>query len=122
MSQPSSPVAFTFAFDHSAHQVPDIAEAVAWYQRVLPGVHVLYQDESWAFLEAGGTKLALILEGHHPDHVGFRVGEEELERLAAEHGRTVRAHRDKSRSFYLQGPGGRWIEFISYPAGSVYAR
>ncbi|MBK9118783.1 MAG: VOC family protein [Phycisphaerales bacterium] len=110
----------SFVFDHCAHQVPDIAAAVAWYQRHLPGVRVLYQDDSWAFLETGGAKLALILAGKHPDHIGFRVSDVELERLATEHGRSIRTHRDKTRSFYLEAPGGRWVEFISYPPDSIY--
>ena len=45
----------------------------------------------------------------------------ELERLAAHYGRTVRTHRDGSRSFYIESPGGRWMEFIAYPPSSIYA-
>ena len=103
-------------FDHVAQQVPDVAEAVAWYCRTLPACRVLYQDETWAFIEARGTRLAFIRGGDHPDHIAWRVSDDELERLAAEHRQTIRAHRDRSRSFYLAAPGGRWIEFIAYPA------
>jgi len=104
-------------FDHVAQQVPDIGEAVDWYLRTVPGARVLRQDPSWAFLEAGGARIAFVLAGQHPNHVAWRVDEEELERLAAEHGREVRSHRDATRSFYLEAPGGQWIEIIAYPEG-----
>jgi hypothetical protein len=107
-------------FDHVAQQVPDVAAAVAWYQRLLPECRVLYQDDTWAFVEATGTRLAFIQQGHHPDHVAWRVTPADLEQLAAEHGATIRTHRDQTRSFYLAAPGDRWIEFICYPPESIY--
>lgn len=108
-------------FDHVAQQVADVAAAVSWYQRMVPGCRVLYQDATWAFVEAAGTKLAFIQQGHHPDHIAWRVSEAELERLAAQQDAKIRTHRDRTRSFYLAAPGERWIEFIAYPADSVYA-
>lgn len=108
------------AFDHVAHQVPNVAAAVRWYCEHLPGCRVLYEDESWAFVQGPGVKLAFVLEGRHPDHIGWRVTETELERLAREHDQTIRAHRDKTRSFYVKAPGGRWIEFIAYPDDTPY--
>ncbi len=107
-------------FDHVGFQVPDVAAAVEWYRGAIPGCRVLYQDATWAFVEAAGTKLAFIQQGHHPDHLGWRVSEADLERLAAEHGQTVRTHRDGTRSIYLEAPGGRYIEFIAYPADAHY--
>lgn len=101
-----------YEFDHAAQQVPDIAEAVAWYKQLLPNVTVLYQDESWAFIEANGAKLAFVKRDQHPQHLAWRVDSAELERLAAERGQTIATHRDKTRSFYLEGPGGQWIEII----------
>jgi hypothetical protein len=111
---------WTPTFDHVAQQVPEVAATVAWYLRTVPGARVLYQDATWAFIEAAGTRLAFIQQGQHPDHIAWRVSDENLERLAAAHGQTVRTHRDKTRSFHLEAPGGRWIEFISYPANSAY--
>src|SRR5581483_1744245 len=102
----------TYRFDHIAQQVPDIAEAVAWYRDHLPGVHVLYQDESWAFIEANGVRLAFVLRDQHPNHLAWRVGAEELERLAVAYGKEIALHRDGTRSFYLEAPGGQWIEII----------
>jgi catechol 2,3-dioxygenase-like lactoylglutathione lyase family enzyme len=112
----------TLVFDHVAHQVPDVAQAVAWYQKVVSGCRVLYQDATWAFVEAAGVKLAFIQGAQHPDHIAWQVSEPDLERLAAEHGQKIRTHRDKTRGLYLQAPGGHWIELISYPSESPYAR
>ncbi len=101
-----------FTFDHIAQQVPDIAEAVAWYQATIPGTTVLYQDTSWAFIEANGAKLAFVLKDQHPGHLAWKVSESDLELLAARHDRPIALHRDKTRSFYLEAPGGQWIEII----------
>jgi catechol 2,3-dioxygenase-like lactoylglutathione lyase family enzyme len=103
-----------YRFDHVAQQVPDIAEAVAWYQGLLPGAQVLYQDESWAFMEANGVKLAFVKRDQHPQHIAWRVDAVELERLAAEYGKEIAVHRDKTRSFYLEAPGGQWVEIICW--------
>lgn len=102
-------------FDHVAQQVPDIAEAVAWYRQTIPACHVLYQDATWALVEAGGVRLAFVLRDAHPAHLAWRVTPEELERLATRYGRTIKSHRDNSRSFYLEGPGGHWMELIAFP-------
>lgn len=102
-------------FDHVAQQVPDIQAAVDWWREAVPGTKVLYQDETWGLIEAAGAKLAFVMADEHPNHLAFRVGEDELERLAARHGATVSGHRDGSRSFYLPAPGGQGIEFIAYP-------
>jgi len=109
-----------YEFDHVAQQVPDIAEAVSWYQRTLPDVRVLYQDESWAFIEANGIKLAFVKKDQHPGHIAWRVDAAELERLAAETGNEIVPHRDKTRSFYLEAPGGQWIEIIHFPDDYPY--
>ena len=106
-----------YEFDHVAQQVPDIAAAVAWYQELLPGAQVLYQDDSWAFMEANGTKLAFVKRDQHPQHIAWRVDDAELERLATEWGKEIAVHRDRTRSFYLEAPGGQWIEIISTNPG-----
>ncbi len=102
-------------FDHVAQQVPDIAAAVDWQMRTVPGSTVLHQDPSWALVESGGAKLAFVLADQHPSHLAFRVSDEELERLAAAHGATIATHRDATRSIYLTGPGSLATEMISYP-------
>jgi catechol 2,3-dioxygenase-like lactoylglutathione lyase family enzyme len=104
-------------FDHVAMQVPNIAEAVDWYHDTIPGSRVLYQDDTWAFLEAGGTKLAFVLPHQHAGHIAWRVDDAHLEALAARYGKSIKPHRDGTRSFYLEGPGGHAVEIISYPPG-----
>jgi catechol 2,3-dioxygenase-like lactoylglutathione lyase family enzyme len=103
------------AFDHVAREVADIAAAVDWYMRVVPNTRILHQDETWAFLDAAGVRLAFVRPAQHPGHLAWRVSDAELKRLAAEHGATIKPHRDGSRGFYLQDPAGSWIEFIVFP-------
>jgi hypothetical protein len=102
-------------FDHVAQQVPDIAEAVEWQLRTVPGTVVLHQDATWAMVESGGARLAFVLPDQHPDHVAYRVEAESLEALAAEHGVPIATHRDATRSIYLEGPGSLSTEIIAYP-------
>ena len=78
-------------FDHAASVVPDIAEAVDWYVNAIPGTVVLYQDSSWAFLDANGA---------------------DLEALAQKHGKSIDYHRDGTRGYYLSAPGGGTVEII----------
>lgn len=99
-------------FDHAALVVPDIAEAIAWYSSVLCGASVLYQDKTWALLDANGVRLAFVVKEQHPSHLAWRVSSVDLETLAAEHSKTIKTHRDGSRSFYLEAPGSSWIEII----------
>jgi catechol 2,3-dioxygenase-like lactoylglutathione lyase family enzyme len=102
-------------FDHVAQQVPDVAAAIAWWRETVPGTQVLFQDDSWGLVDAGGVRLAFVMADQHPAHLAWRVSGEELERLAAEHGAEIAPHRDGTRSFYLQAPGGASIEVIAYP-------
>ena len=102
-------------FDHVAQPVPDIAEALAWWRRTVPGARVLYADDTWGLLEAGGAKVAFVMADQHPHHLAFKVSVEELERVAAEHDAQVAVHRDGSRSFYLEAPGDARVEVIAYP-------
>ncbi len=100
-------------FDHVAQQVPDIAEALDWWRRTVPGATVLYQDETWGLIEAGGTRLAFVMAEEHPNHVAWRVSGADLERLADEHDAQIDAHRDGTRGFYLTAPGGQAVEVIA---------
>ena len=102
-------------FDHVAQQVPDIAAALDWWSQLVPGARVLYADDTWGLLEAGGAKIAFVMADQHPNHLAFKVAAEELERLASLHDVAVSDHRDGSRSFYIEGPGGNGIEVIAYP-------
>ncbi len=106
-------------FDHVAQQVPDIAAALAWWSRIVPGARVLYADETWGLLEAGGAKLAFVMAEQHPNHLAFEVSGAELDRQATEHDVEIHGHRDGSRSFYLDAPGGQRVEVIAYPGAAA---
>lgn len=102
-------------FDHVAQLVPDIEAALTWWCAAVPGATVLYADDTWGLIEAGGAKLALVTADQHPDHLAFKVSGPELQRLAAEQDTAIDEHRDGSRSFYLRAPGGHRVEVIAYP-------
>jgi catechol 2,3-dioxygenase-like lactoylglutathione lyase family enzyme len=102
-------------FDHVAHVVPDVPAALDWWRRAVPGARVIYADDSWGLLEAGGARMAFVTEGEHPQHDAFKVSGAELARRAAEHGAAIALHRDGSRSFYLTAPGEGSLEVIAYP-------
>jgi catechol 2,3-dioxygenase-like lactoylglutathione lyase family enzyme len=102
-------------FDHVALRVPDVAAALAWWQQMVPGATVLYADETWGLLEAGGARVAFVTAEQHPDHLAYKVSGAELERLAAQHDAAIDGHRDGSRSFYVQAPGDHRVEVIAYP-------
>lgn len=102
-------------FDHVAQQVPDIGVAIAWWREMVPGVKVLYEDPTWGLIEAGGAKLAFVMADQHPNHLAWRVSNAELESLADRYELAIHPHRDGTRSFYLEAPGGQAVEVIAYP-------
>ena len=108
-------------FDHTAVPSSDIAASVAWYQKNL-GAEVLYQESTWAFLNVGGVKVALVTPTQHPPHVAVRVSEEELARAAQSAGVAIDKHRDGTTGIYIHDPFGNAVELICYPPGqTVYA-
>lgn len=121
MNENDPPSGETYIFDHAAQVVPDIGDAIAWYSANFPGVRVLYQDATWGIIACGGAKLAFVVKDEHPGHLAWRVSDAELERLSALHHKEIKPHRDKTRSFYLVGPGNQAIEIIAI-AGSDYER
>jgi len=66
--------------DHVAVPSRDIDQSVKWYVRQF-GATVLYQDKTWAFLQVGGNKLALVSPNQPPPHVAFSVTGEQLAEL-----------------------------------------
>ena len=56
-----------------------------------------------------------MLKDEHPGHIAWRVSESELDRLAALYGKPIKPHRDRTKSFYLEAPGGQHIEIITFP-------
>ena len=96
--------------DHIAFVVPDIAEAVAWYDGKID-LEVLYQDETWAMVKVNGAKLAFVLPGQHPNHFAIKS---ELHEFPCEE-EEIKSHRDRSQYYYLKDPYGNAIEWIHYP-------
>jgi catechol 2,3-dioxygenase-like lactoylglutathione lyase family enzyme len=91
--------------DHVAVSVTDIAQSVLWYTNNFR-CNVLYQDETWAFLEFANVKFALVLPEQHPPHLAFT--HPEAEKFGA-----LRTHRDGSRSVYISDLSGNSIEIIA---------
>ncbi|MEW6510288.1 MAG: VOC family protein [Bacteroidota bacterium] len=101
-------------FDHVAVIVTDIGRSVAWYAETL-GAAVLYRDDTWALLQAGGVKIALTLRRQHPAHVAFDIGPAPPPEFLQK----AKKHRDGSLSHYIIDPDGNAIEYISYPDGGA---
>jgi catechol 2,3-dioxygenase-like lactoylglutathione lyase family enzyme len=109
-------------FDHVALPSNDIPATVAWYQEHFNAV-VLYQDKTWAFLEVGGQKLALVTPTQHPPHVAWRVSEEQLAEASQRTKIPIDSHRDGTKGIYIHDPFGNALELICYPAGeTVYEK
>src|SRR3954462_9318363 len=105
-------------FDHVAVPSNDIAQSVEWY-RAKFGATVLYQDKTWAFLNVGGQKLALVTPTQHPPHVAVAVNEDELQKASIATGVKIDGHRDGTKGIYIHDPFGNAVELICYPAGGT---
>jgi len=101
-------------FDHVAIPSNDIAASVQWYVRRF-GASVLYQDKTWAFLNIGGQKLALVTPSQHPPHLAIEVSEQELEQASHQEKVPVEHHRDGTMGIYIHDPFGNAVELICYP-------
>jgi catechol 2,3-dioxygenase-like lactoylglutathione lyase family enzyme len=109
-------------FDHVAIAAKDIAASVEWYTSRF-GAKVLYQDATWAYLNVGGQKLALVTPTQHPPHVAVAVTEEQLQQASTTAGVPIDKHRDGTKGIYVQDPSGNAVELICYPPGrTVYAK
>lgn len=106
-------------FDHVAVESISIEEDIDFFQEALPGLEVIHSDPTWGFLSAAGVKMAFMTPTQHPPHIAFRVGSrEELQELAERNNARIAVHRDSSESFYIQAPGGAWVEIVYYPQKS----
>ncbi len=92
---------------HVALPVTDLPASVRWYRYAFR-VEVLYEDETWALLGFANTRLALVRPEQHPAHIA-------VERTDAERFGALRAHRDGSRSIYLDDPAGNAVEGVAVP-------
>jgi catechol 2,3-dioxygenase-like lactoylglutathione lyase family enzyme len=91
--------------DHIAIPVEDIEKSVKWYCNNF-NCQVTYQDHTWAFIQFGNIKLALVIPEQHPAHIAF-VSEK------AESFGTLKTHRDGTRSVYVSDPSGNSIEVMA---------
>ena len=98
--------------DHVALNVNNIYESASWYKKNL-GAELLYEDETWAMLKIGESKVALTVASQHPPHLGFAV--RELSDIPCD---DPSYHRDGSAYHYVKDPDGNTIEFIYYPRRS----
>jgi catechol 2,3-dioxygenase-like lactoylglutathione lyase family enzyme len=104
--------------DHVAVPSNDVAASVKYYVDTF-GAVVLYQDKTWAFMDVGGAKLAIVTPTQHPPHVAFRVTPEQLEQAAAKAGVPIDRHRDGTTGIYTADPFGNSVELICYPQGQT---
>ena len=104
--------------DHVAVVSQNITASVQWYQEHFKAT-ILYQDSTWAFLQIGHGKLALVTPGQHPAHLAVRVKNEELDNLATDTGTSIAQHRDGTRGIYLHDPDGNSVEVIVYPENAT---
>lgn len=91
--------------DHVAIAVHDIGPALDWYRRNFQ-CELLYQDATWALLQFANIKLALVVPSQHPAHLGFYRSD------AADFG-ALAAHRDGTKSVYVNDPAGNSVEFLT---------
>lgn len=98
------------SIDHVAISVASVAEGVAWYAEKFR-CRVIYQDETWAFLQFGNIRLALVVASQHPPHVAF-------ERADAESFGPLKGHRDGTRSVYIKDPSGNAVEILAPKQGA----
>ena len=101
-------------FDHLAVPVDNVEAVMNWFQTIHPDTEVLYVDDEWCFLKIGDQKLAFVQEKQHPAHFAFTVSEEELRKLALSYGQEVEQNREDTLSFYMTGPEGVCVEFVTY--------
>ena len=92
--------------DHIALRVDNIAESVAYYLSEFKCM-IIYQDDTWAFLQFDNIKLALVIEDEHPYHIAFETDDKGV--------LDGTLHRDGSISKYIKDPSGNTIELIKYP-------
>jgi catechol 2,3-dioxygenase-like lactoylglutathione lyase family enzyme len=105
-------------FDHVAVPSNDIDASVRWYREHF-AADVIHQDKTWAFLNVGGQKLALVTPTQHPPHVAISVSESELEQASRSSGVPIDKHRDGTKGIYVHDPFGNAVELICYPAGET---
>lgn len=93
------------SIDHIAISVNDIKSALEFYLNSFK-CKVVYQDDTWAFIEFGNIKLALVIPEQHPPHIAF------VSPKAEEFG-PLKTHRDGTRSIYIKDPSDNTLEIMA---------
>ena len=101
-------------FDHLAIPVSDVHSVMSWFKEIYPDTEILYADDEWCFLLVGETKLAFVQENLHPSHFALVVSPSELQKLSEKYDQEIEQPREDMLSFYVTGPEGVCIEFVSY--------
>lgn len=102
-------------FDRVAHDVPDVAAAISWWQELVPDAEVIHADDSAALIEAGGVLLEFRRGDPRGGRLRWRVSPAALERVVERHGARPDTAADGSRSLELEAPGGTRIEVVASP-------
>ncbi len=113
---------------HIAIRVEDIDRAKAFYMSL--GMHLIWDENDWCYLEAGSGKDGLALLGpgykaagpHFAFHFTDRVQVENIHCQLKEKGVQVGSlhnHRDGTASFYLKDPEGNWLEMLYLPPEGI---
>ena len=98
--------------DHVAINVKNIKRSIDWYKSNFE-CNILYEDETWGFIEVCGVRIALTINAQHPPHIAFAV--KKLEDLP---GKPI-SHRDGSVSCYVKDPDGNYLEYIYWPSDII---
>ena len=96
-------------FDHVAVSSSNVRNTAAWYQENLDA-EVLYLDDTWGFVDVGGTKIAFVVSSQHPPHICFEVDADYIEKNLQE--KNFKKHRDGTESCYIRDCDGNFIEFL----------
>lgn len=91
--------------DHIAIPVSDLVATVDYYKQTFK-CKVLYQDDTWAFLQFNNIKLAFVIPEQHPPHLAF------IHQQAEGFG-PLKLHRDGTRSIYIKDPSDNTIEIMA---------
>lgn len=96
--------------DHVAVVVNNVFKAIPYYKEAYSAI-VIYEDPSWAMLQIGDTKIALVTKEEHKPHIAFRC--DSIEDFPE--GSEIKVHRDGSFYSYQEDLDGNVIERIYYP-------
>ena len=101
-------------FDHVAINVKNIQESIAWYSENLSAMPI-YQDDTWALLSIGESKVALVSGDIHPPHIAFKIEDAKMFPKTSK----IKNHRDGSKYVYIDDLDGNTIEIVMFPPEQV---